>query len=54
MVIGDKVKFKYEDEWREGTIVNLYALPEDYCIVDIQLETGKIVFGINSRDVYGV
>lgn len=54
MVVGDKVKFKYEDEWREGIIVNLYALPEEYCLVDIELETGKVVYGIDSRDVYGV
>ena len=54
MVIGDRVKFKLNDKWTEGEIVNIYAIPKDWCLFDIELDNGEIIRGFDSREVFGV
>lgn len=55
MQVGDKVKLKINNIWYEAEIVNLYSDPDDWSLVDVKLfDTGEIVRGISSRDIYGI
>lgn len=54
MVIGDRVKVKVGDEWQEGEIICVYAVPKDWSLLDIELDNGDILRGVSSQDVYGV
>ena len=53
MIIGDRVKFKINNIWLEGTIVNVHEIPDEWCLVDIESDIGKIYYNISSREVYG-
>lgn len=49
MNVGDRVKFQTEDGvWLEGTIVNVYVVPKDYNLVDIDVD-GIIHYGIETE-----
>lgn len=47
MNLGDIVTFKVDDETLTGTIVNVYVVPKDYNLVDIDVD-GTIYKGIES------
>lgn len=49
MNLGDSVKFKTEDGTTLiGTIVNIYVVPKDYNLVDIDV-SGVIYYGISTE-----
>lgn len=54
MVLGDRVKLKVDNEWKEGVIICIYAIPKDWSLLDIELDNGDVLRGISSQDVYGV
>ena len=47
MDLGDVVTFTYEGQALTGTIVNIYIVPKDYNLVDIDVE-GTIYKGIET------
>lgn len=54
MNIGDRVKLKVNEEWQEGVIICVYAIPDDWSLLDIRLDNNEVIHGVNSRDVYGI
>lgn len=48
MNLGDIVQFKINNETLTGTIVNVYIVPKDYNLVDIDVE-GTIYKGIETN-----
>ncbi|MBQ6447115.1 MAG: hypothetical protein IJJ10_06585 [Bacillus sp. (in: Bacteria)] len=48
------MKFKINEIWQEGTIININSVPDDWCLVDIESDIGRIHYGISSRDIYGI
>ena len=51
MRIGERVTFKTEDgKTEEGEIVCVYAIPNDYDLIDILTENG-IVHGVSTENV---
>lgn len=47
MNLGDTVTFTYDGETLTGTIVNIYVVPKDYNLVDIDV-SGTIYKGIQT------
>jgi hypothetical protein len=47
MNLGDRVSFDFNDETLTGTIVNIYVVPKDYNLVDIDVD-GVIYYGIQT------
>lgn len=54
MNIGDRVKVKIDEVWKEGEIICVYAVPNDYDLVDILLDDGQYAKGISTKDVFDV
>lgn len=52
MEIGQRVKMKGFEE--AGTIICIYALPEDYDLVDIEFDDGGLARGISTELIYGI
>ena len=50
MRLGELVKFNHDGETLEGTIVNIYAVPKDYDLVDIEVD-GEIYHGISTEEI---
>jgi hypothetical protein len=48
MNLGDEVIFKVNGETLTGTIVNIYVVPKDYNLVDINVD-GTIYKGIETN-----
>lgn len=42
MNIGDIVKVELNGEWQEGTITNIYAVPKDYDLIDVDVNGEKV------------
>lgn len=51
MKVGDRVKIKINKEWREATIICLYAVPKNWDLADVQFNNGDIVRGISTKDL---
>lgn len=47
MYLGQWVRFQVDNEWLEGVIVNIYVVPKDYNLVDIDVN-GTIYRGIQT------
>ena len=47
MNLGDVVSFENNGETLTGTIVNIYVVPKDYNLVDIDV-SGVIYYGIQT------
>lgn len=47
MNLGDIVQFQVDNETLTGTIVNIYVVPKDYNLVDIDV-SGTIYKGIQT------
>ena len=50
MNLGDEVTFKVNGETLTGTIVNIYVVPKDYNIVDIDV-AGVIYKGFRTDEI---
>lgn len=53
MNIGDKVKFTNGGLTLTGVIVNMYAVPKDYDLIDVKLDgVGEtIIYGLRTDEV---
>ncbi len=54
MNLGDNVQFKVNNQTLTGSIVNIYAVPKDYDLVDIAVNTNddiRIYYGIPTNEV---
>lgn len=50
MEIGMKVKIEVNGEWKSGTIVNVYVVPKDYNLADVEVD-GVIIYGVETKDL---
>lgn len=50
MTLGDRVTFKVNNETLTGIIVNIYVVPKDYNLVDVDVN-GTIYYGIETSEV---
>lgn len=54
MIVGDQIRIKVKNQWQEGIIICVYTFPDDWSLVDIELNNGDILRGVSSRELYGV
>lgn len=51
MEIGQKVKIKIGDEWKQGVVTCLYALPKDYDLADVEVDGETYTVQTNEVEV---
>ncbi len=49
MEIGQRVKIKINNEWKEATIICVYAVPKDWDLVDLQFDNDDIMRGVSTE-----